>query len=150
MPSYDAAMIETKRCRSISGRISNVMKRHESDIELWRPPKILCMNADLESIAMIHKKTLIAAGLIGATLGLQGLALASAPPPPVHRLDWTLSQTPPMHWTQGQPVSVLVGLGLSDPHRLWIQDSPPPVAPLAPAAVTGWTKPIGLRLAVRW
>lgn len=100
---------------------------------------------------MTHKKTLMAAGLIGATLGLHGLAHASPPPPPVHRLDWTLSQTLPQGWTEGQPVSVLVGVGLSDPHHLWIRDSQPlPDESLAPQTVTGWTKPIGLRVAVRW
>ncbi|MGB6488088.1 MAG: hypothetical protein WBE91_14505 [Steroidobacteraceae bacterium] len=100
---------------------------------------------------MTHKKTLMAAGLIGATLGLHGLAHASPPPPLVHRLDWTLSQTPPQGWTQGQPVSVLLGVGLSDPHHLWIRDSRPlPDESLAPQTVTGWTKPIGLRVAVRW
>jgi hypothetical protein len=97
------------------------------------------------------KKTLMAAGLICVTLGLNGLAQASPPPSPVHRIDWTLSQTRPQGWTEGQPISLLVGLGLSDPRRLWIQDSLPlPDASLAPATVTGWTKPIGLRLAVRW
>ncbi len=41
---------------------------------------------------MIHKKTLMAVGLIGATPGLNGLANANSPPPPVHRFDWTLTQ----------------------------------------------------------
>jgi hypothetical protein len=100
---------------------------------------------------MIHKKTLIAAGLICATLGLHGLAHASPPLPPVHRLDWTLSQTPARVWTEGQPISLLVGVGLSDPRHLWIRDRGPlPEESLAPATVTGWTKPIGLRVAVRW
>jgi hypothetical protein len=100
---------------------------------------------------MTHKKTLMAAGLICATLGLQGLAHASPPPTPVHRLDWTLSQSHPQGWTQGQPVSLLVGVGLSDPRHLWVRDSGAlPDESLAPATVTGWTKPIGLRVAVRW
>jgi hypothetical protein len=99
---------------------------------------------------MILKKTLIATGLLCATLGLHGLAHAS-PPPPVHRVDWTLSQTHPQGWTEGQPVSVLVGVGLSDPHHLWMRDSQPlPDESLAPQTAPGWTKPIGLRLAVRW
>lgn len=98
---------------------------------------------------MTHRKTLMAAALIGATLGLHGLAHAS--PPPVHRLDWTLSQTHPQRWTQGQPVSLLVGVGLSDPRRLWLGDSGPlPDESLAPRTATGWTKPIGLRVALRW
>ena len=100
---------------------------------------------------MTHRKTLMAAGLIGATLGLHGLAYANPAPPAVHRLTWTLSQTDPQGWTEGQPVSVSVGVGLSDPHRLWIRDSQPlPDESLVPATVTGWTKPIGLRLAVQW
>lgn len=100
---------------------------------------------------MTHRKTLMAAGLICATLGLHGLAQASPPTPQVHGLTWTLSQARPERWTEGQPVSLLVGVGLSDPHHLWLRDSRPlPDASLAPATVTGWTKPIGLRLAVRW
>jgi hypothetical protein len=100
---------------------------------------------------MTHRKMLMAAGLICATLGLQGLAHASPPLSPVHRLNWTLSQTRPRGWTEGQPVSVALGVGLSDPHHLWLRDSRPlPDAPLAPETVTGWTKPLGLRLAVRW
>jgi hypothetical protein len=142
-------MIAGERCRGISGQISTVMEHRGIDIELRRLGEMLLPYRTLESSSM--KKTLMAAGLIGATLGLHGLAHASPPPSPVHRIDWTLSQTPPQAWTEGQPVSVLVGLGLSDPHRLWIQDSPPlPDASLAPATVTGWTKPIGLRFAVRW
>ena len=65
----------------------------------------------LEIHSMIHRKTLMAAGLICATLGLQGLAHASPPAPPVHRLNWTLSQTPPEGWTEGQPISLLLGVG---------------------------------------
>ncbi len=100
---------------------------------------------------MTHKKLLLAAGLIGATLGLHGLAHASPPPALVHRLTWTVSQTPPEGWTQGQPISLLVGVGLSDPRRLWLRDSRPlPDESLAPQTVTGWTKPLGLRFAVRW
>lgn len=100
---------------------------------------------------MIHTKTLIAAGLIGATLGLQGLAYASPPPPQVHGVTWTLSQVPPEAWTEGQPISLLVGVGPSDPHHRWIRDSRSlRDAALTPATVTGWTKPIGLRFAVQW
>lgn len=100
---------------------------------------------------MTHKKTLMAAGLVCAALGVQGLAFASPPPPPVHRFDWTLTQTHPERWTEGQPISLLVGVGLSDPRHLWIRDSRPlPDTSLAPQTVTGWTKPVGLRVAVRW
>lgn len=100
---------------------------------------------------MIHKKTFMAVGLIGATLGLNGLANANSPPPPVHRLDWTLTQAHPQGWTEGQPISLLLGVGLSDPHHLGLRDNRPlPPAALAADTVTGWTKPIGLRLAVRW
>jgi hypothetical protein len=100
---------------------------------------------------MTHRKTLMAAGLICATLGLHGLAHASPPPPPVHRLTWTLSQSDPRGWTEGQPVSLLFGVGLSDPHHLWIRDSRPlPDESIASDTVTGWTKPLGLRLSVRW
>lgn len=99
---------------------------------------------------MTHKKTLLAAALICATLGLHGLAQAS-PPLPVHKLTWTVSQTRPEGWRQGQSVSFLVGVGLSDPRHLWLRDSRQlPDTSLAPQTVTGWTKPIGLRLAVRW
>jgi hypothetical protein len=99
---------------------------------------------------MTHKKTLLAAGLVFATLGLHGLAHAS-PPPPVRRLTWTVSQTHPEGWTQGQPISFLVGVGLSDPRHLWLRDSRLLTdESLAPQTVTGWTRPIGLRLAVRW
>lgn len=100
---------------------------------------------------MMHKKTLVAVGLIGATLGLNGLANASLPRPPVHRFDWTLTQAHPQGWTEGQPISLLLGVGLSDPHHLWIRHSRPlPQASPVPETVTGWTRPIGLRLAVRW
>jgi len=99
---------------------------------------------------MTHKKTLLAAALVGATLGFHGLAHAS-PPPSVRRLTWTVSQAHPEGWTQGQPISFLVGVGLSDPRHLWLRDSRQlPDESLAQQTVTGWTKPIGLRLAVRW
>ena len=98
---------------------------------------------------MTHQKTLLTAGLVCATLGLHGLAHAS--PPAVRRLTWTVSQTHPEGWTEGQPISFLVGVGLSDPRHLWLRDSRQlPDESLAPQTVTGWTKPIGLRLAVRW
>ncbi|MFZ0550183.1 MAG: hypothetical protein WAM21_05195 [Steroidobacteraceae bacterium] len=100
---------------------------------------------------MIHRKTLMAAGLICATLGLQGLAYASPPAPQLHGITWTLSQAPAEGWTEGQPISLLLGVGASDPHHRWISASqPPPDASLVTATAPGWTRPIGLRLAVRW
>jgi hypothetical protein len=153
MPSYDAVMVAGERCRGISGQISTVMEHRGIDIGPRRLRGMLCRNRrSLEISSMNHKKTLLAAGLLCATLGLQGLARANPPPLPVHRLTWTLSQTSPQGWTEGQPVSVRVGFGLSDPHQLWVRDSRPVPddEPLAPATVTGWTKPIGLRVAVRW
>lgn len=100
---------------------------------------------------MIHRKTLLAAALVYAALGLDGLAQASPPGRPLHGLTWTLSQARPQGWTEGQPISLLVGVGQSDPHHLWIRDSRPlRDASLAPATVTGWTKPLGLRFAVQW
>ena len=100
---------------------------------------------------MTNRKTLMAAGLISATLGLHGLAHASPPTSQAHGLTWTLSQTHPQGWAEGQPISLLVGVGPSDPHQRWIQDGRPlrDVA-VTPATVTGWTKPLGLRFAVQW
>lgn len=100
---------------------------------------------------MTHRKTLVTAALIGATLGIHGLAHASPPMPRVHGLTWTLSQAPPQDWTEGQPISLLVGIGASDPRYRPVSDSRPlrDVSP-APATVTGWTRPLGLRLAIRW
>ena len=100
---------------------------------------------------MTHRKMLMAAGLIGATLGLQGLAHASPPAPRVHGLTWTVSQTHAERWTVGQPISLLVGVGPSDPQYHGIRDTRPlREASLVPPTVTGWTKPLGVRLAVRW
>lgn len=100
---------------------------------------------------MTHRKTLTAFGLICATLSLSGLAHASPPPPRPHGLTWTVSQTPPRRWTEGQPISLLVGVGPSDPRYHLLGDTRPlPDAPPAPATATGWTKPLGLRFAIRW
>lgn len=100
---------------------------------------------------MTHKKMLMAVGLIGATLGLQGLAHASPPALRPHGLTWTLSQARARDWTVGQPISLLVGVGQSDPQYRGIR-APRPLlnASLVPPTVTGWTQPLGLRLAVRW
>ena len=100
---------------------------------------------------MTHRKTLMAAGLICATLGLQGLAHASPPAPQLHGITWTLSQAPAEGWTEGQPISLLFGVGPSDPHHRWIRESQQLTdASLAAASAPGWIRPIGLRLAVRW
>ncbi len=100
---------------------------------------------------MTHRKTLVAAGLICATLGLHGLAHASPLTSRVHGLILTLSQTPPQGWAEDQPISLLVGIGPSDPRSRTVADSRPlRDASRAPETVTGWTKPLGLRFAIRW
>jgi hypothetical protein len=142
---------------------------------------------------MTHRKTLIAAGLIFAALGLDGLAYASPPtsvslssgvlvraPSPairsrfrldpamlaaldassvsrptgrLHGLTGTLLQTPPQSWSEGQPVTLLIGIGPSDPryHRLPAGTRPSDAAAsLTSGTATGWTRPLGMRLALRW
>jgi len=100
---------------------------------------------------MTHRKTLVAAALICATLGIQAPAHASPPTPRVHGLTWTLSQAPPRGWTEGQPISLSIGIGPSGPRYRPVPDGRAlREASPAPATVTGWTKPLGLRLAIRW
>jgi hypothetical protein len=142
---------------------------------------------------MTHRKTPMAAGLIFAALGLDGLAYASPPtsvslssgvlvraPSPairsrfrldpdvltaldasslsrptgrLHGLTRTLLQTPPRSWSQGQPITLSVGIGPSDPRYhglpagLRLSDA---AASLTSGTAPGWTKPLGMRLALRW
>lgn len=70
-------------------------------------------------------------------------------------LSWTLLQSPPRDWTQGQPIDLSVGLGPSNPRYGGVRGGPSLVDEAASSvtsasAPTGWTRPLGLRLSVRW
>jgi hypothetical protein len=70
-------------------------------------------------------------------------------------LSWTLVQSPPRKWTEGQPIALSVGLGPSNPRYGGVRGSRPladAATPLvtSPAAATGWTRPLGMRLSIRW
>jgi hypothetical protein len=67
----------------------------------------------------------------------------------VHALTWTLFQTPPREWADGQPIGLLAALGPSNPGSGEERGGRSPVN-TAPPLVAGWTKPVGLRLAIRW
>lgn len=67
----------------------------------------------------------------------------------------TLLQSPPRDWTAGQPITLLVGFGPSNPRyggqhgSRKLVDAAPPLVP-SPTAATGWTRPLGMRLSIRW
>ena len=70
-------------------------------------------------------------------------------------LSWTLLQSPPREWTEGQPITLSVGLGPSNPRHGGLRGSRSLVdAAAAPvtstAAAAGWTRPLGMRLSIRW
>lgn len=87
-------------------------------------------------------------------------ALGDASPVGTHSkrppgLTWTLVQSPPRKWTEGQPISLSVGLGPSNLRYGGVRGSRPlahAATPLATssAAATGWTRPLGMRLSIRW
>jgi hypothetical protein len=86
-------------------------------------------------------------GLDASPLGAQSQGSAG--------LSWTLLQSPPREWTQGQPIALSVGLGPSNPRYGGVRGSRPLVnaaTPLvtSPTAATGWTRPLGMRLSIRW
>ena len=67
-------------------------------------------------------------------------------------LAWIVLQSPPREWSEGQPITLSVGLGPSNPRAhgsLPLQDAPPQSVTSSTAA-TGWTRPLGLRLSIRW
>jgi hypothetical protein len=64
-------------------------------------------------------------------------------------LTWTLFQTPPWEWADGQPIGLLAALGPSNLRYGEVRGGRSPVDTAAPM-VAGWTKPLGLRLAIRW
>lgn len=69
-------------------------------------------------------------------------------------LTWTLLQSVPKP-TEGQPIILLVGLGPSNPRYGGLRGSRSLVDAAAPSvtaatAATGWTRPIGMRLSIRW
>jgi hypothetical protein len=70
-------------------------------------------------------------------------------------LSWTLLRSPPREWTQGQPIDLSVVLGPSNPRYGGLRGP----RSLADEAVlpetstitaTGWTRPLGMRLSIRW
>jgi hypothetical protein len=70
-------------------------------------------------------------------------------------LSWTLLQSPPREWTQGQPIDLSVGLGPSNPRygglrgpRSLADEAALPETSTTTA--TGWTRPLGMRLSIRW
>ena len=81
--------------------------------------------------------------LICTALGAPALAHAGPP-----RMGWKIGTLP-------HPMTLLIALGQSDlgcrrcqAPRLLV---PPRIAPASPGAtVTGWTQPLGVRLALRW
>jgi hypothetical protein len=66
----------------------------------------------------------------------------------IQGFTWTLFQTPPREWADGQPISLLAALGPSNPGPGEVRGGSP-VDTAAPL-VAGWTKSVGLRLAIRW
>jgi uncharacterized membrane protein len=67
----------------------------------------------------------------------------------VHGLTWSLFQTPPRAWADGQPVGLLAALGPSNLRYGEVRGGQSPVD-TGPPLVAGWTRPLGLRLAIRW
>jgi hypothetical protein len=69
-------------------------------------------------------------------------------------LTWTLLQSPPRAWTERQPIALLVALGPSNPRYGELLGGRPLVDTAAPSiaapTAAGWTRPLGLRLAIRW
>jgi hypothetical protein len=70
-------------------------------------------------------------------------------------LTWTLLQSAPREWTEGQPITLSVGLGPSNPRYGGVRGSRSLVDAAAPSltsptAATGWTRPLGMRLSIRW
>lgn len=84
-------------------------------------------------------------GFLVLCTALGAPVLAHAAP----RMGWQIGTLP-------HPMTLLIALGQSDPAGRRGQASPLPVAPhIAPplgpgATVTGWTRPLGVRLALRW
>jgi hypothetical protein len=70
-------------------------------------------------------------------------------------LSWTVLTIPARKWSEGQPIAVLVALGPSNPGCGGVSgarsavDSAQPCASSIPEA-TGWTRPLGMRLSIRW
>jgi hypothetical protein len=70
-------------------------------------------------------------------------------------LAWIVLQSPPWDWTEGQPITLSVGLGPSNSRYCGVRggrplmDAPPQSVTSATAA-TGWTRPLGLRVSIRW
>jgi hypothetical protein len=76
----------------------------------------------------------------------------SAPSSP--GLSWALFRDPPRDWTEGRPVGLLVALGPSNP-CYWgvsagLSRADTAALPMAGANAAGWTRPLGLRFAIRW
>jgi hypothetical protein len=70
-------------------------------------------------------------------------------------LAWIVLQSPPRDWTEGQPITLSVGLGPSNPRYRGVRGSrplmdAPPQSVTSATAATGWTRPLGLRLSIRW
>lgn len=89
---------------------------------------------------------------------LQALGQASragAQPQRSPGLSWTLLQRPPRNWTQGQPIDLSVGLGPSNPRYGGVRGGPSLVdeavtSTTSTTGATGWTRPLGMRLSIRW
>lgn len=89
---------------------------------------------------------------------LQALGQASragAQPARSPGLSWTLLQASPRDWTQGQPIDLSVGLGPSNPRYGGVRGGPSLLTEAEASATatntaTGWTRPFGMRLSIRW
>jgi hypothetical protein len=64
-------------------------------------------------------------------------------------LTWTLLQSPRQNWTERQPIALSVTLGPSNPRYGGLHGSRSLVDSAATSAA-GWTKPLGVRLSIRW
>lgn len=74
---------------------------------------------------------------------------SSAAPDEMPGLTWTLFQTSSRGQTESQPIGLVAALGPSNPGYQGVRDDRSRVDTTAPL-VPGWTRPLGLRLAIRW
>jgi hypothetical protein len=65
-------------------------------------------------------------------------------------LTWTLLQSPRQDGAERQPIALLVTLGPSSPHYGGLRGNRSLVNTAAAASAAGWTKPLGVRLSIRW
>ena len=80
---------------------------------------------------------------------------ADAQPQRSPGLSRTLLQGPPRNWTQGQPIDLSLGLGPSNPRYGGVRGGPSladeaETSTTSTTSATGWTRPLGMRLSIRW